>query len=60
MHEFTEEILYWTRTAGESHLEGKDTVSYCMPACQNNTVQKKNSIKFGINTTKIGIHISNI
>ena len=44
MHEFTEEILYWTIPAGKLYLEEKDTVNYCMPACHNNTVEK-NSIK---------------
>jgi len=59
MHEFTEEILYWTRTAGKLYLEGTDTVNYCMPTCHNNTVEKK-SIKLGINIAKIGIRIGNI
>jgi hypothetical protein len=45
MHEFTEEILYWTRTAGKLYLEGKYTMNHCMPVCHNNTVEKKKFYK---------------
>jgi len=47
------------RTVGKLYLEGTYTVNYCMPACHNNTVEKK-SIKLVINIAKIGIRISNI
>lgn len=60
MHEFTEEILYWTRTAGKLYLEGKYTMNHCMPVCHNNTVGEKNSIKLGINVAKIGVCINTI
>jgi hypothetical protein len=40
MREFTEEILYWTRTAGKLYLQGKGTVNYRMPVNHNNNVEK--------------------